>query len=273
MVKTIQPVFLAWLLIPILLTWVSVSYLMGQITPSHWQASLPKQSNIKQIPAIASYQWDNQGLVTIWFDDAWLSQYQTAFPIMERYGFKGAVAVPTGHIGYESYMNWHQVKRLQFLGWEISAHSREHNCFLDVVGYSSIQSEILGSKEDLLKQGLQNDIYVAPCGITTPEMVNLIKSNYSSLRTVESGMNPLPIKNKYSLKIIEVNSVTDISEVKSWLQKAKQDRSWLILAFHQIDTEESYFSVTPLNFEKVLFEVKNSKLDVVLPSQVLNIKP
>src|SRR5687768_5610487 len=143
---------LNWLILPILLAIVSINYLLSNIQEPRWPTALADNTvqpttTPTLLPNIAPYNWAGEGLVTFWFDDAWLSQYEVALPILEKYGYKGAIAVPSHHVGFENYMNWYQLKRAQFIGWEITAHSRTHNCNLENKTSSEIAWEVLGSKE------------------------------------------------------------------------------------------------------------------------------
>lgn len=272
--------FLFWLVLPILLILMSINYLLNNIIQPRWQITLasnsivsPRSHEAMELPpAITSFNWQGGGLVTFWFDDAWISQYETALPILEKYSYKAAVAVPTSHVGFESYMNWFQLRRVQFLGWEVTAHSRTHNCDENERLISEYEWEILGSKEDLQKVGLRQDIYVLPCGVEHKKAKEIIQKNFSSLRTVQRGLNSLPIQDPYSLKIIEVNQDSSLLDVRKQIQVAKQTGGWIILTFHQISDETTEFAITPVFFEEVVKEVNNSGMPVVLPSQVLNIK-
>ncbi len=276
-----QFTFLTWLIVPLVLVFIAVSYLLNTLEQPSWHSLNVLANNWTAIareeslpPPLDQAEWNGEGLITFWFDDAWVSQYDYALPILEKYGFKAAVAIPTGYIGFDNYMNWNQIKRLQFLGWETTAHSRTHRCDVIQMSESEINSEVTGSGLDLKDRGLRLNIYVLPCGVQSAKIANLSTRNYEGLRTVERGYNSLPVSNRYDLKIMEVNRGTTIEEVKGWIEQAKHNRSWLILTFHQVSNEElehSEFAISPLMFEMVTHEVKVSELSVFLPSEVLNI--
>ena len=273
----IQLSFLSWLAIPILLTYISVNYLLNNIIEPRWDIKVSADNQTKatrEIPApspIPEFNWNNEGLVTFWFDDAWLSQYETALPILKEAGYKGAIAVPTELIGYDNYMNWYQLRRAQHLGWEINSHSERHNCYVDSLSEFEIRNEVIGSLEDLKREGLQHDIYVLPCGAQNKNVINLIKQNYKYMRTVEPGINKLPVKNKYALEIIEVNKFSTLDDVKNSLLQTRLNKGWILLTFHQVSDEDSPFAITPEFFKQVVEEVKKSNLEVVLPSQALKL--
>ena len=64
--------------------------------------------------------------VIITFDDGDISVYQTAFPIMQKYGLTGVVYIVGKYMGTEGYMSSEQIKELIVAGWEVGSHSNSH---------------------------------------------------------------------------------------------------------------------------------------------------
>jgi hypothetical protein len=190
---------------------------------------------------------------------------------MKEMGWVGALAVPTQLVGYDAYMSWAQVKKLAFEGWEITAHSRHHECDQQDLSEEVVRSEVVGSKEDLEQMGIEVSSYVLPCGTVSEETVAEVKRWYLSMRTSEGGMNALPVEKPYELRAYAVTPMTGVSEVKEWLAGAKRTRSWLVLMFHQVDDGGDEYSVDPVRFRQITEAVKESKLPVVKPSQALGV--
>lgn len=279
--KNLNFAFLNWLVLPVILMIVSINYLLSNVLEPRWQAGsvtisgfpTQKVQAAESIPPpVPSFVWQGNGLITFWFDDAWLSQYEVALPLLEKYNYKAAIAVPTQMVGYDSYMNWYQLKKAQYLGWEITAHSRTHNCDTTPKSPEFYKSEVIGSKEDLIKAGLRSDIYVLPCGNEKDEVGKLVLGNYHSSRTVQRGLNAIPVQDPYTLRIVEVNKSSTAGMVQDQIDEAKKTNSWIILAFHQIGNEKSKYAITPYMFEAVVKAVSGSGMPVVVPSQVLSIK-
>lgn len=270
---------LSWLFIPVVALWASTSYLisylrhpskptvLGQVSRSFGQESTLAANNLEKLT------WKGEGLVTLWFDDAWESQYSLAYPSLEERGMKAALAVPTNLVGYETYMDWHEIQKLQYKGWEMTSHTRSHTCELDRFDEQTLDYEIVGARYDLEKAGLLAEIFVSPCGVESPQMDAVVKKSHLAQRTSESGFNPLPIANPYYLKAQIIRFTTTGQEVENWLNEARKSRSWLIIAFHQIGYGGEEYSVTPETLREILDLIENSGLSVVLPSQVLSIKP
>jgi len=68
--------------------------------------------------------------VMLTFDDGDLDQYETAVPILEKHGFKGAFFIMTvaiGRRGKQPYMDKAQIKDLADRGHTIGAHTWDHH--------------------------------------------------------------------------------------------------------------------------------------------------
>ncbi|RKY68126.1 MAG: hypothetical protein DRP97_06690 [Candidatus Latescibacterota bacterium] len=76
--------------------------------------------------------------IALGFEDAYASVYEYAWPIMERYGFRGTLFVVAGYVGIENqwdanfggrrfrHLNWKELKALSAAGWEIGSHTWSH---------------------------------------------------------------------------------------------------------------------------------------------------
>jgi len=270
---------MGWLTLPVLAIWFSASYLLGVSRQPVWQEQNQRTPQVlaaidEPIDAIGTQEfvWAETGLVTLWFDDAWLSQYQVAAPLLKQNGLTGAVAVPTKLMGYEAYMTWGQLKRLRhFFNWEVTAHSRTHNCDSQNFSPETLQSEVVGSNNDLLAQGYLVNTYVVPCGKMTEEMAKLVKDNFAAMRLADNGLNPIPLTDSYQILANTVHDGIEVEEIKTWLNQAEAEKKWLVLMFHQIDESGDEYSLSPQKFKTIVEMVVESQLPVVLPSQVLEI--
>ena len=68
--------------------------------------------------------------VMLTFDDGDLDQYETALPILDKHGFKGAFFIMTvaiGRRGKQPYMDKDQIKALSDKGHTIGAHTWDHH--------------------------------------------------------------------------------------------------------------------------------------------------
>lgn len=86
--------------------------------------------------------------IVITFDDGDISVYTNAFPLMQKYGFTGAVYIVGNYMNTDGYMSAAQIQELAAAGWEVGSHSRSHR---DLTGLEpAVQRvEIVTAREQL----------------------------------------------------------------------------------------------------------------------------
>lgn len=239
-------------------------------------------NNVNQAPpAIPHFAWQETGLITLWFDDGWKTQYTTAFPEMQNAGFKGAVAVAVDFVCRPAFVTWNQLRTMQAQGWETTAHSITHTCKLEYYTDATTKQELLGSKQAIIAHGLRADHFVMPCGYSRaqikaafvgqhPPIVETAQQYFDSYRTTESErINALPLLDPYNLNAFQMRDTTTDQEITNVINQAVTQKGWLIIVVHQIDETHRPLSITLDKFKLVLDLVKKSGLPVVLPSQVI----
>jgi peptidoglycan/xylan/chitin deacetylase (PgdA/CDA1 family) len=86
--------------------------------------------------------------VVLTFDDGYQDAYESAFPILQKYGFVGTFFIITDRITYgdPNYATWEQVIEMHQAGMDIQSHTRTHP---DLRGLTEAQLlwQIRGSKE------------------------------------------------------------------------------------------------------------------------------
>jgi hypothetical protein len=272
--------FLFWLIVPLVMVWLSVGYIMGIVgdKPIWFNNQNLSQKTNEIIPYIQEYggfsENLNQPFVTFWFDDAWLSQYMEAYPILKSNNFPAAIAVPVNAVETPNYVNWAQLKVMQANGWEITDHSVVHDCTMQKWSEDKISYEYKTSKFILWKNGLSADIFVTPCGVDSSIMRQEASKMFMSYRTVDPGFNNPSNFNLYNLKVKNVDSSVSVSTIKGWLDYAKQSNSWVILVFHKVGDKSSgigdeRFSTSKKDFETIVNYVKALNIKVVTPSQIM----
>lgn len=94
-------------------------------------------------------------LVAITFDDGYRDFYTCAFPILEKYGFRATVYLPTGYINHRARnfnerecLTWPEVRELRRSGIEFGSHTASHRQ-LRFVSLSDLEYELGVSKQTL----------------------------------------------------------------------------------------------------------------------------
>jgi len=108
--------------------------------------------------------------VIITFDDGDISVYETAFPILQKYGLTGVVYIVNNYMGTEGYMSAEQIKELVAAGWEVGSHSRSHRD-LTKLEPAVQRAEVVEAREVLQEVlGVPVLTFAYPFGIMNPSV-------------------------------------------------------------------------------------------------------
>lgn len=213
-----------------------------------------------------------KAMVSITFDDAWKTQYTKALPILTKYNMKGTFYITTQYFNtslYSGFMTRAQVKDLYVKGHEIGGHTVSHPN-LTTVSLTKLRAELKNSKttlDTLLGKPIKGIAY--PFGEYNQTVIDEAKKiGYTNGRTVEGGFNT-KTTDPFRLYAISPSFTTPIAEIKTAIDEAKRDGTWLAIAFHEIDTNGREYSNSPAYFEEVLKYLKESQVEVVTVEQGL----
>jgi len=214
-----------------------------------------------------------QGMVSLDFDDGWLSTYQNALPILSAAGMKSTQYIISGSLTDPEYANAVQVLDMQSKGQEIGSHSKTHP-YLTTLDPSQIQDEIAGSKSTLESLGV-NSIrsFDYPYGDWNNPVAQVVQqSGYLGARTVDTGFNYRD-GNPFQLKVQAVNSDTSLTQVQLWIDQAAAQNTWLILVFHKIqnsgDDASDVYWTSPANLQQIVDYLATSSAKVVTTGEGL----
>lgn len=212
----------------------------------------------------------DQGMVSLAFDDGWQSSFNNGLPIINLAGFKTTQYLSTSFLDTPDYLTTSEVSLLQQSGHEIGAHSINHTD-LTTLNESQIRLEVTQSRVNLLNMGFDSVISFAPPFGNTNDLITRIiqESGFISSRTanvIDSGFN-YKDTNPYFLKNQSMENTTTFSQIKSLIDTAINNKSWVILVFHQIDFSESQYSITPIMLQSIVDYLKQTGIKVVKVSQ------
>lgn len=212
------------------------------------------------------------GMVSLNFDDGWLSAYNNGIPILNQAGLKSTQYIFTSGLGDPiNNVNAEQVLAMQATGHEIGAHSRTHS-HLTQLSPSELQSEVAGSKEDLLAAGVNRVASFAyPFGEYNDAVIDAVKNaGYTGARGTDSGFNTKDI-NPYLLQGKSVEVTTAFETIKSWIDTATQNKSWLILTFHEVSYNGRQYSTTPETLQRIVDYLVQQNVQVVTNAEGIQI--
>jgi len=128
--------------------------------------------------------------VIITFDDGYRDAYEFAYPILQKYGFKGTFFVITELIdqNHEGYMTWEMVEEMSRAGQRIESHSKTHPD-LALKSRDGLIYELLGSQQTIAAHTGQQPRYLCyPAGSYNEEVIQVLKElDYWGAVTTQGG--------------------------------------------------------------------------------------
>jgi peptidoglycan/xylan/chitin deacetylase (PgdA/CDA1 family) len=105
-------------------------------------------------------------LIGLFFDDAFLNQYEVALPVLREYGFRATFGVITGSIGKGhglwEYMDKKHLKALADSGMDIASHTVNHVSLANNLTDKRLHQEVFDSKKALEAMGFKVSTMVYP---------------------------------------------------------------------------------------------------------------
>jgi peptidoglycan/xylan/chitin deacetylase (PgdA/CDA1 family) len=209
-------------------------------------------------------------LVSLAFDDGWKSVRERALPILQRYGAPATNYILTGEIGVDpEYLNLADLRVLAEAGHQIASHSVNH---LDLTKSRPrvVRHEVRDSKKFLKKNGFAPILdWASPYGTSSTSTTAEVKKVYRSQRSAQPGFNSKDDFDIYALKVQGVVLSTTAAEVQSWVDQAVREKTWLILLYHEVATNNHEYSTTPAQLESHLEILKKAGVLIVTVDQAL----
>ena len=218
---------------------------------------------------------EEKGILSLSFDDGYISHYNLAYPLMEKYEFKGTeylVANWSKKFEDKELMTFEQAKEMQFNEWEIGSHGLNH-ANLAFLSKEDLEKNLNLSREILIKEGFNISSIAFPYGSYNKNISNSVKNYYFSARPLINDYNLRNSENLYELKSKWIDKNSEVIEVCSWIKYAKLNNLWLILVFHNIkDSPTEYWDESTKDFQEILKCINESNIEVKTISGVINEK-
>lgn len=127
------------------------------------------------------------------FDDGYADHYVHAFPLLQKYGFRGTFFIITGFAdeGREGYLSWDEIKAMHDAGMEIGVHGYTHT---DLRGRDTdyIVWQSLGPREAIeTRLGVPPHIFCYPFGSYDEQVIAVVRSAHywAGVTTRQSLLN------------------------------------------------------------------------------------
>jgi peptidoglycan/xylan/chitin deacetylase (PgdA/CDA1 family) len=214
---------------------------------------------------------DGRGLLTLTFDDAYLNQYELAYPLLERYGYRGVVYVVAGLVGGywegRELMGLTHLRELVGRGWEIGSHTYSHPR-LNILAPHAVEKELTASRDWLTRYGFSPISFAYPFGLYNEDVKAAASKVYRYSRTVDEGLNELVdssadlrVCRLYEDPLAELEGRFDpVERCLAMVRRAKEDGKWAIAMIHGV-VESVGELPTPYD---TFFWITRSKLELFL---------
>lgn len=216
-------------------------------------------------PSPTTGEW-TEGMVTLSFDDSWISQYTAVLPILESVGIKATFYITTEPIlgGWSDFMTPAQVKDISQKDHEIGDHTITHPHLIEL-SQTQINKEIIDSKnylETLTGKSVTTMAY--PYGEFNSIVQNLVKSaGYLTARGVDEENLNTATTNRYNLQSSCILKSTPFETIKKAIDNAKANKQWYILCIHEVKTVGDEYSITLAQFQEIINYIKQIGIKTV----------
>lgn len=134
------------------------------------------------------------GIFCLTFDDGYRIQYNSAYPVLERYKAKATFYVMSpGWRGdrVHIYMDWNQIQELADNGHEIGSHTVNHVpnlIYLRSANWNAYLAEVIGSKQHIEQQiGYPVRTFCYPNGVYNKAIIDDVLNHYEAAVSTVAG--------------------------------------------------------------------------------------
>jgi len=217
-------------------------------------------------------------LVALYFDDAYVNQYDEALPVLLQYGFRATFSVITGSVGagqeLMAYMDAGELKTLADYGMEIASHTRTHPHLAGALTDEQLRAEIGGSRQELEEMGFNVATLAYPYyEYDDKSIANARDAGYTCARAGWSAegvydLNTADPLARYHLQAWQITN-QDMDTFKLYLDKASRT-SVVGLVYHFIsDTGPVETSTSLADFSAQMSYLHDNGYTVVLVSELI----
>lgn len=204
----------------------------------------------------------NRSLLSLTFDDGHEDNVANALPVLNQYGFTSTQCFATSFIENNPSQATSNVMAFFQSGHEICSHSVTHPML------TSKAPADLTYELDHSQQYLQSIIgapvknFASPYGDYNANVNAEIKKYYRSHRTVDEGYNSKDNFDPYRIRVQNILATTSAVQVKSWVQQAQADKTWLVLVYHRIGNNPGPFDSMTSDFQAQMEAIKQTGIQV-----------
>jgi len=164
------------------------------VRPGEFDAHLSKMADEGYDFVFADeYKIHDGKSVALTFDDGYLDNYTTAFPLLEKYNAKATIFIIEDKIGTDGYLSEEQIKEMADSGRvHFGCHTKTHS-EIPSLKEDTLRKEIVSCKERIEEiTGKPCNAFAYPGGKYSKESVSVIEDYFDSAYTTEGGPSKWP---------------------------------------------------------------------------------
>jgi peptidoglycan/xylan/chitin deacetylase (PgdA/CDA1 family) len=172
-------------------------------------------------------------IVSLTFDDGWRSAYNNALPILDRYGYKSTFYINPSSVETPGFMSAAELAKLYGDQHEIAAHGYSH-MDMTMLSPDALDKQLSQGQSALSDAGVPVSHVATPYGKSDAEVQWYARRYFTTIRSVDTGINTKQNLDPYNLKTLFIRSDTSKDAIAAALNEAKQAGAWLIFVYHNI---------------------------------------
>lgn len=205
-----------------------------------------------------------RGAVILTFDDNDRTQYETAFPITEGFGFPGTVGVITSSVGKDRKIPLEGMHEMQRAGWEMVSHPQDRESIPEM-SERGRRRAIRDSKRWLVDNGFERgaQYLIWPYNDYDRESLE-VASRYHHLGFA-FGACPVGRRVTGPLSIGRVHG-DEVDESKRMIDLAAAYGDLVVLMYHTIGADDD--RISEREFREVMRHIDRADVDVITPTDL-----
>jgi peptidoglycan/xylan/chitin deacetylase (PgdA/CDA1 family) len=222
-----------------------------------------------------------QPILSVTFDDGWLTTYTKALPMLQKYGIPTTQYILSGVLKNPLYMSEGQIRSMQQAGHEVGSHTVSHPD-LTALDDQDLQRELTVSRTELQKRfGVIRD-FASPLGAYDDRTLAAIGKLYRSQRNTagdpgfvdDKDVNLASNFNPLDIMAYTVRATTTKEDLQRLLDYTIAHNGWLVLTYHQVGEDvvsvgETY-GVLPAQLQQQFAQLSHAKVRMATMGKVLD---
>lgn len=225
------------------------------------------------------------GVVSLVFDDGFISQFQTAKPYMDKYSYAGSAFLITetlwnhGSGNFNNYLDLPTAQALEkYSGWECGPHAytaANHNSSYTGITDAAALADMIAAKNYMQVNGFKvPDQFAYPLGnYDAATLINAAQLFSASRSISQIGGFPeetFPPADITRLRSMTLGNTNSLASAEAAVDRAFANKEWLIFTFHDIQASAgTNLQFSTANFQALMDYINAKGIPVMLSSDVL----